>query len=312
VSGRAFDQVEQALSSLGSLAQREYPLKDLTTYRLGGPAAVFVEARSRSDLHEVMKAQRLSGLPVLVIGRGSNLLVSDAGYPGIAVRLVEGFDQITAMEDRNQSELRVGAAVALPVVARRSAAMGLSGLEWAVGVPGSVGGAVRMNAGGHGSDLAHNLVVAEILDLESGQITERNATELGLRFRGSDLTDSELVLSVVLHLTPGDPTEANLQIAEIVRWRRKHQPGGQNCGSVFVNPIPGELSAGELIDRCGLRGVRRGGAVVAEKHANFIQADESATAADVYALMCHVRDEVEAATGIRLRSEVRVVGFEDQ
>jgi UDP-N-acetylmuramate dehydrogenase len=304
-------QVELAMAMLGDAARRNYPLKELTTYRLGGPAAVFVEVRSRSDLERVMEAHRVSDLPVLVIGRGSNLLINDNGFYGIAARLAEGFDQISAIEDCGRCEVRVGAAVALPVVARRLAAMGLRGMEWAVGVPGSVGGAVRMNAGGHGSDLASSLVVAEILDLVSGQITERDGADLGLRFRGSDLTDSELVLSVVLHLKPGDPAEAASQIAEIVRWRRENQPGGQNCGSVFVNPIPGELSAGELIDRCGLRGARRGGAVVAEKHANFIQAEESATAGDVYELMCHVQAEVLAATGISLRSEVRVVGFED-
>ncbi len=304
-------QVEQAAAVLGDLARRDHPLKELTTYRLGGPAALFVEARSPGDLQKVREAQIQSQLPVLVVGRGSNLLVSDTGFLGIAVRLVEEFDQIHSMQDVGDSELKVGSAVALPVLARRTAAMGLRGMEWAVGVPGSVGGAVRMNAGGHGSDIAHNLVVAEIFDLESGQITERDAATLGLRFRGSDLTDFELVLSVVFRLQQGDSTAANTQIAEIVRWRRENQPGGQNCGSVFVNPVPGELSAGELIDRCGLRGVRCGGAVVAEKHANFIQAEESATASDVYELMRHVRAEVFASTGIALRSEVRVIGFED-
>jgi UDP-N-acetylmuramate dehydrogenase len=328
-------QVARALAVLGDLAQTERSLAGFTTYRLGGPAAIFVEATTIVELGLVAEAQRVSGLKVLVIGRGSNLLVDDAGFHGIALRLAGRFDQITLLDPENdlvndladegspltdgaisQSQgggvkfLRIGAAVALPVVARRTAAMGLRGMEWAVGVPGSVGGAVRMNAGGHGSDMAASLLSVEIFDLTTHQIYERPAEDLGLRFRGSDLTDSEVVVSAVVKLESGSVSECTEQIAAIVQWRREHQPGGQNCGSVFVNPVPGELSAGELIDRCDLRGERRGGAVVSMKHANFIQAEESATAADVRALIEHVRQIVERETGIRLRSEVRIIGPE--
>jgi UDP-N-acetylmuramate dehydrogenase len=310
------EQIARAIEVLGDRASIHRSLAAFTTYRLGGPAAIFVEAHNLNDLTAVAEAHTASGLAVLVVGRGSNLLIDDAGFHGIAVRLAEGFDQIVAVgtpDDREQGglcRLRVGAAVALPVLARRTAAMGLQGMEWAVGVPGSVGGAVRMNAGGHGSDMAASLISAEVFNFASRKVQECGVADLGLRFRGSDLTDAEVVVSVVLELEPGSVEASTAKIAEIVQWRREHQPGGHNCGSVFVNPIPGQISAGELIDRCGLRGARHGGALVSPKHANFIQAEESATAADVRALIEHVREVVEEKTGITLRSEVRIIGPE--
>jgi UDP-N-acetylmuramate dehydrogenase len=208
----------------------------------------------------------------------------------------------------------VGGGAALPVVARRTAAAALSGFEWAVGVPGSVGGAVRMNAGGHGADMAGCLVDVDVasLDATARPLLRRvPAGELGLRFRGSDLTDTDVVVRARLLLRRGDRVASEARVAEIVRWRREHQPGGQNCGSVFVNPIPGELSAGELVDGLGLRGLRIGTAHVSEKHANFVQASDGGTAADVRAVIEEVRARVAAATGIELRSEVRLVGFSD-
>jgi UDP-N-acetylmuramate dehydrogenase len=310
-------RIAAAVEILGPRAEQGRLLAEFTTYRLGGPAAIYVEAHSVADLSRVALAHQTSGLEVLMIGRGSNLLIADSGFSGIAVRLVGGFEKITTQESDDQgyrspqpvagTHLKVGAAVALPVLARRSAAMGLQGMEWAVGVPGSVGGAVRMNAGGHGSDMARHLISVEVLDLRTGQVEVRSAESLGMRFRGSGLGDAEVVLSAVIYLEAGSVEDATARIAEIVRWRREHQPGGHNCGSVFVNPIPGELSAGEVIDRCGLRGTRRGGAVVSLKHANFIQAEESATAADVCELIDYVRSVVAVSTGIELRSEVRIV-----
>ncbi|MBA3287030.1 MAG: FAD-binding protein, partial [Acidimicrobiia bacterium] len=206
-----------------------------------------------------------------------------------------------------------GGGVALPVLARRTAVAGFSGFEWAVGVPGSVGGAVRMNAGGHGSDMATVLVDVELVDLTSGTATPAvvPVAGLGLRFRGSDLHDGHLVLTARLALAEGDRVASEATIAEIVRWRREHQPGGQNAGSVFVNPVPGEVSAGSLIDGLGLRGLRVGTAWVSEKHANFIQASEGGRAADVRAVMEQVRSRVAESTGYLLRSEIRLVGFAD-
>jgi UDP-N-acetylmuramate dehydrogenase len=302
--------VEEAARLLGPRASRDVPLAPLTTYRVGGPAALFVRARTVDDLLAVAAARRATGLPVLVVGRGSNLLVADTGFPGIAVTVAELADQI----EIDGTHVVAGGGVALPVLARRTAAAGLTGFEWAVGVPGTIGGAVRMNAGGHGSDMAACLVEAAVLDLDDPDAGVRRlpVEALGLRFRGSDLRDHHVVLSARLRLAPGDRATSEATIAEIVRWRREHQPGGQNCGSVFVNPVPGEVSAGSLVDGLGLRGFRIGTAWVSEKHANFVQASEGGTAADVRAVIEAVRRRVAEATGYRLRSEVKLVGFPDE
>ena len=298
---------QQALAVLEGFATADEPLAPHTTYKLGGPAAVFATPRSIDELRLVSTAMRASELPVMVVGRGSNLLVADAGFAGIAVSLTELADHV----ELAGTDVMAGAAVALPVLARRTAAAGLTGFEWAVGVPGSIGGAVRMNAGGHGSDMAASLVSARVLDLHSGHEADVEASRLHLRFRGSDLADHQVVLQATLSLREGDAATAEATLAEIVRWRREHQPGGQNAGSVFVNPVPGELAAAQLIDGLGLRGFRIGGACVSEKHANFVQAEHGATAADVRAVMEHVRAEVFEQTGFLLRSEVRLVGFAD-
>ena len=302
--------LDAAVAVLGPLATRDVPLAPLTTYRVGGPAALFVRARSLDDLRTVAAARRASGLPVLVVGRGSNLLVADHGFAGIAVTVA---DLAAGIDVAAGPVVVAGGGVALPVLARRTAAAGLTGLEWAVGVPGTVGGAVRMNAGGHGSDIAACLVSADVLDLDEPDPVVRplGGGELGLRFRGSDLGDQHVVVAATLRVAPGEREQAERTIAEIVRWRREHQPGGQNCGSVFVNPVPGEVSAGSLVDGLGLRGLRIGTAWVSEKHANFVQAADGGSAADVRAVIEDVRDRVAAATGIRLRSEVRLVGFGD-
>ena len=167
-----------------------------------------------------------------------------------------------------------------------------------------------MNAGGHGSDMAASLVDARILDWVTGEIDRWSADDLGLRFRGSGLDDGQVVLAARLRLNPGEQADSERELEEIVRWRRDHQPGGQNAGSVFVNPVPGEVAAGQLIDGCGLRGFRIGSAEVSTKHANFIQADVDGNAADVLAVMSHVRRVVADKTGHVMRSEVRLVGFE--
>jgi len=302
--------VEHALAVLAPFATADEPLAPHTTYRLGGPAAVFASPRTVDELREVGRVAAATSLPLLVIGRGSNLLVADDGFPGIAVSLASLHGRADRV-DIQDTTVVAGAAVALPVLSRRLAAAGITGFEWAVGVPGSIGGAVRMNAGGHGSDMAASLLGAHLLDLRTDRCAWVAVERLGLRFRGSDLIDAQVVLDASLHLTFGDVVEAEAKVADIVHWRREHQPGGQNAGSVFVNPVPGELAAAQLIDGLGLRGFRVGGAFVSDKHANFIQAGEGATASDVRAVMEHVRAEVLAHTGHNLRSEVRLVGFAD-
>jgi len=301
------ERLRHAASDLGPLARIDEPLGPLTTYRVGGSAALFVSPTSLDELSKVAVAIARYELPVLVVGRGSNLLIADGGFAGVAMSLAEWAAGIEV----TGVDVHSGSAVALPVLARRTAAAGLTGFEWAVGVPGSIGGAVRMNAGGHGSDIAACIIRAEIFDMHTQRCGWRPADSLGLRFRGSNLADHEIVLTAHLKLAAGDVERSESEIAEIVRWRRENQPGGQNAGSVFVNPIPGQLSAGELIDRVGLRGFRIGGAFVSDKHANFIQAGENATAADVKAVIDEVRDRVARETGFELRSEVRLVGFDE-
>jgi len=303
--------VDAALGVLGEVGERDVPIGPLTTYRVGGTAAVLARAGSLADLERIGAAIAASGLPVVILGRGSNLLVADAGFAGIAV-------SVTALTDRfeidvERASVRAGSSVPLPVLARQCAARGLTGFEWAVGVPGSVGGAVRMNAGGHGSDMAASLVEVTVVDLLGPHPVRpevRPAGALGLRFRGSDLSAGELVIDAVLQLEHGVTSEAEAIISEVVAWRRANQPGGQNAGSVFVNPVPGEVSAGALIDQVGLRGLRVGSAQVSEKHANFIQADDGGSADDVHALMETVRDRVRESTGYALRSEIRLLGFD--
>ncbi|HEY5874259.1 MAG TPA: UDP-N-acetylmuramate dehydrogenase [Ilumatobacteraceae bacterium] len=300
--------VEQAAAVLGSLARRDVPIGPMTTYRVGGAAALFVRASSIEDLRVVAAAVQASAVPVLIVGRGSNLLVADEGFDGLAVALGDIGDRL----DMNGLDVEAGAGLLLPVLARRTAAASLTGLEWAVGVPGSVGGAVRMNAGGHGSDIAATLQSVDLVDLATGAEAQGVPVErLGLRFRGSSLGDQQIVVRARFRLAAGDRAASEREIAEIVRWRREHQPGGQNAGSVFVNPIPGQLAAGELVDDLGLRGFRIGTAHVSDKHANFIQADDGGRAADVRAVIEHVRARVAAEHGITLRSEVRLVGFAD-
>jgi len=299
---------QQALELLSGFASADLPLAPHTTYKLGGPALVFATPHDEQQLLLVAEAVRSTGLPTLVVGRGSNLLVADQGFLGIAISLASMADWV----EFDDTVVHVGAAVALPVLARRCASSGLVGFEWAVGVPGSVGGAVRMNAGGHGSDMAATLLGAQVLDLHTARRRWVPVDELGLHFRGSDLADHQVVLDARLQLQRGDAEEATATLTEIVRWRREHQPGGQNAGSVFVNPVPGELPAALLIDRLSLRGFRIGGAFVSEKHANFIQADDTATAADVRSVMKHVRAAVLASTGVALRSEVKLVGFDER
>lgn len=308
------DAIGRAVAVLGPLAERAVPLAPFTTYRIGGPADVLVRARDRDDLVAVGRAVATSGLPLLVVGQGSNLLVADEGVRGIVVLLGDGFGSIETEPDPSGgvgAVLRVGAGVKLPVLARQSVAAGWTGLEWMVGVPGSVGGAVRMNAGGHGADVAASIVDAEIAqpDEARGLVIETwSAERLALGYRHSALRDGDVVLSARFAVGSGDPEAGRRALDEIVRWRREHQPGGANCGSVFTNP-PGD-SAGRLIDAAGAKGFRIGTASVSDKHANFIQADEGGRSADVWAVIRAVRLRVYQRWGVVLTPEVRTAGFD--
>ena len=292
-------------SRLGGRVERDAPLGSRTTYRVGGTAALAFETTGEASLVEVARALDGLDVPVLVVGNGSNLLVADAGFAGLVVTLGTGFANLVI----KGTEVRAGGALALPTLARRTAAAGLTGLEWAVGVPGSVGGAVRMNAGGHGSDTVATLVRYRSVDLATGIVVDYPTAHLAASYRHTSLSATDVVIEASHHLAPGDPEVGKASIDEIVRWRRANQPGGANSGSVFTNP-PGD-SAGRLIDACGLKGLRIGSAEVSPKHANFIQADKGGSADDVRRLIDAVRQRVLAATGTDLSTEVCMIGFAD-
>jgi UDP-N-acetylmuramate dehydrogenase len=299
------DAVARAADLLGDLVQRDVPVGPMTTYRVGGAADVFVDVASEDDLLRVAHAVSSAGAPVLVVGRGSNLLVADAGFHGVAVRLGEAFATIDVVG----TTVRAGGAVSLPVLARRTAAASLTGLEWAVGVPGSVGGAVRMNAGGHGAETRATLRRIRRVDLDTAADDVVDASGLDLTYRHSNITPAQVVVWAEYDLAPGDSGASERQIADIVRWRRENQPGGQNCGSVFTNP-DGD-SAGRLVDAAGLKGHRRGTAFVSPKHANFIQADDGGLAVDVRDLIAEVQQAVQERFGVRLVPELRMIGFDE-
>ena len=296
-------------SLLGDRATLNEPIGPYTTYRVGGEASIFMRILSVEDLHALSRALSKVRVPVIVLGRGSNMLVSDSGFRGVAITLGPFAEQISLPQINEQPILIAGSMASLPVLARQSVHQGLTGFEWAVGVPGSLGGAVRMNAGGHGADMIASLISVRLFHIDRGIEANVSAANLGLRFRGSDLTDQHVVLSATLRLSWGDSAQGEARMTEIVKWRRDHQPGGQNAGSVFVNPVAGATSAGALIDGLGLRGYRIGSASISDKHANFIQADEDGSADDVAEVMTFIRDRVSETHGIDLRSEIRLVGF---
>lgn len=279
------------------------------TYRVGGPAAAFVTIDSVEDL-DVVRATTPEGVPFLPVGAGSNLLVADSGFDGIVLHLGEDFSAVEIhRSDRTSDAVRVvvGGAGMLPRIARQLVAADLTGFEWAVGVPGTVGGAIRMNAGGHGSDMAASVQSVSVYDMTSGGPQRWSARDCAFGYRTSAFTANHVVLSAELALEVAEDDRGKQELSDIVGWRRANQPGGQNAGSVFANP-PGD-SAGRLIDAAGLKGHRIGTAAVSDKHANFIQADPNGSADDVAALIRDLQTKIYDRFGIELHVENRLIGF---
>jgi UDP-N-acetylmuramate dehydrogenase len=301
------DLMAKLQEAFGPRVEEHARSDELTTYRCGGPLALVVRIERADELGAVAAALSDTGdVDVLVIGRGSNLLVADKGFDGLAITLTGQLEACTI--DPESAHVDAGAGLALPVLARRAAAAGVAGLEFFVGIPGSVGGAVRMNAGGHGSDTDAVIMNAQVANLDAaGEVRVVNRDALGLGYRSSALGSREVVVGARFEGRTDAADACGERIDEIVRWRREHQPGGQNAGSVFTNP-PGD-AAGRLIDAAGCKGLRIGGAVVSEKHANFFVADPGAHADDVHALVIEVQRRVEEATGVRLVPELRFVGY---
>ncbi len=282
-------------------------LAGFTTLKVGGPARVHVDAQGDDDLAAVGRACHRHGVGWLIVGRGSNMLVSDRGWPGVAVSLGRGFRGYEVDGDR----VRAGAAEPLPSLAVKLANEGFAGFAWAAAVPGSLGGAVRMNAGAHGGEMADHLVEAELFRLGSGTRETWPVATLGLRYRHSELPSDAVVVAATLQLRRGDTDEVRDEISEIKQWRRDHQPINEpNCGSVFTNP-DGD-SAGRLVDAVGGKALSVGGARVSQLHANFIVTTPGATAADVRSLIRTLRQRVADEFGVVLRPEVQMIGdFDD-
>lgn len=283
------------------LVRRDQPLGLLTTYKFGGPAAWYAEVHDIDQLVVVLGAA--GSIPVFVLGRGSNVVVADKGYAGLVIRLAGEFNDVEVVDEI----ARAGAGVSLPRLARACVAESRGGLEFYVGIPGSVGGAVVMNAGGHGSDTAAWLIEARILNTLTGDISIEGPQALELGYRHSRLSPTDVVLGASFTTIPQSRREGERIMREITSWRKANQPGGTfNAGSVFKNP-PGD-AAGRLIDSCGLKGFSLGGASVSERHANFFVADDEATARDVFDLVMEVRRVVGERTGVTLEPEIRFIG----
>jgi len=282
------------------------PLAPFTAYQVGGPAEYYLQPSCTQTLESGLAWARERGMPVTAIGAGTNLLVSDDGVEGLVIHL-KAWRGVEVIDDAIV-EVRAGESIA--ALAWQMARRGWSGLEWAVGVPGSVGGAVVMNAGAHGAQMSDSLESIEVLT-ETGERRRVPAAELQFAYRSSRLQQTSwLVLSARLRLLSGhDPTALIARLEEYNAYRHRTQPSGiPNCGSVFRNP-PGH-KAGWLIEQTGLKGLRIGGAEVAEKHANFILNRGGASARDILALMDRVRQRVRERWDVWLEPEVRLLGHE--
>jgi UDP-N-acetylmuramate dehydrogenase len=290
-------------AAFGDRVRTRFRLAPLTTFRIGGPASLYVEPESEGDLVACARAVRETSVPVAILGKGSNVLVADGGFRGLVVRLGRSYRWAA----REGERLRSGAAMPLPALAGVALSHGLSGLEFGVAIPGSVGGAVAMNAGAHGGDVAGVLEAVDVFELSVGTSRRIAASDVGFAYRRSGLVPDALVVGATVELSGDDPARIRERMDDARERRRRTQPLAEaNCGSVFKNP-PGD-HAGRLVDEAGGKGLSIGGASVSTKHANFIVTSEGATAADVLALIRTVQELVAERSGVRLEPEVRLVG----
>jgi UDP-N-acetylmuramate dehydrogenase len=290
----------------------DHPLASMTTYRLGGAAAVLFEPASAEDLLGVSEAMNESGLSpedvsLLVLGRGSNIVISDRGFDGLVIRMSSKMGWIRSQEQDRPHRVNAGAATSMPLLANWAARRSLAGLEFTVGIPGSVGGGVRMNAGAHGGAVADTLTDAATYTLGDNAIRVRDAATLELDYRHSSLGRADVVVSASFDLVPDDQGAIKARMERFRKHRADTQPGAlQNAGSTFKNP-PGD-SAGRLVEAAGLKGHSVGGAQVSELHANFFISSDEATAQDVFDLVHDVRRKVLERFDVDLEPEVRFVG----
>ena len=306
-SPAAGDRIRRAETILraacGDRLRTRFVLAPLTTFRIGGPAALFLEPESEEDLVAASEAVREAEIPFAILGKGSNVLVADEGFAGLVLRLGKGYRWSARAGDR----LTGGGSMPLPALAGVALTHELTGLEFGVAIPASLGGAVTMNAGAHGAKVSDVLESVEVFRLLAGEIRQVAASEAGFRYRRSDLPPDGVVIAAVATLRPGDPAVIRGRMQEARDWRRRTQPLAEpNCGSVFKNP-PGHHAA-RLVEEAGAKGLAVGGASISTKHANFVVAAEGARAADVVMLIREVGDRVMERTGIQLEPEVHLIG----
>ncbi|HEX2088701.1 MAG TPA: UDP-N-acetylmuramate dehydrogenase [Actinomycetota bacterium] len=308
-AGDALREAEAMLrAACGPRLRTSFPLAPLTTFRIGGAAALYLEAESDSDLLAAALAVQATGVPWTIIGKGSNILVSDLGFDGLVIRLGRGY-RWTA---RDGVRLHAGGAMPLPALSGVALAHGLAGLEFGVAIPASLGGAVRMNAGAHGRSMEEVLEAIDIYSISSNARSRVPVGEAQFSYRRSSLPEGSVVVGASVVLRPGDRQEIRRGMDDARNWRRATQPLAEpNCGSVFKNP-PGDHAA-RLVEAIGAKGLSVGNASVSTKHANFIVAKPGARAGDVRDLISLLQQRIEDQFGIRLEPEVQLVGdFERQ
>ena len=294
------------MSELPEGIERDFPLSRLTTIRTGGHAELFARAGSIPALERILAWAGSEGIEVGVVGSGSNLLVADAGVRGLVVKLDQELSEI----ELDGTRINCGGGARLPAVSARAARAGLSGIEFGVNIPGTVGGAVRMNANAYGGELAR---VLEWVDVVSASGTDRRLPEqLGFAYRRSNLAPGEVVARASFALAPAASEEVKRTLAEMRRMRKEAQPSGiKTFGSTFKNPTGSRAdgaSAGQLLEAAGCRGLRIGGAGFSEKHANFVENHGGASTADVVAVMAEGRRRVKERFGVELEPEVQSLG----
>lgn len=287
-------------SGLEQIVEENHRLAPHTWYGLGGPAEYFVRPHTVEQLSDVVRRCAQEGVPVRVIGCGSNLLVGDEGVTGVVVKLNQGAFTETRIEDKL---LTAGAGAELNVLVLDCVKQGFAGLEALTGIPGSVGGAVYMNAGGRFGDIGSVVEAVSLMDAE-GTVFEKAKPELSFDYRSTNIT-AKYILAARMRLLPADPEHIMRTVQEAWIYKKNNQPlNARNCGCIFKNP-PG-ASAGALIDRIGLKGLQIGGATVSEKHANFIVAAKGCTSTDVMRLIEAVRDRVKDQCDVELETEIEI------
>ncbi|UCG88771.1 MAG: UDP-N-acetylmuramate dehydrogenase [Gemmatimonadota bacterium] len=297
--------VETLASRVAGPVRFDEPLAQYTTYRIGGPARALVVPRSTEDVVAVLQFCNEAAVRWLPLGLGSNVLIDDAGFDGVVIRLGKGSDWIEEV-DEDPEIWRVGAGMPTPRLARSTARAGLSGIHRLVGVPGTVGGGVVMNSGAHGQEFSQTVAKVDVVG-PGGTVETIPGSDVTWRYRDSGIA-GVVVTAATFRFTPGDPAVLNREIQRNLAWRKKGTPFDKPCcGSVFRNPRGSDRSAGQLIDGAGMKGLRIGGAQVSPLHANYIVNTGGATATDVKAVIGTVREKVEKEYGIELELEVRIV-----